>query len=84
MGRRLVSHLTGKVGVEGKITSIQGTGELISIVFRTDHSVTKRGFFAKYNVQQGNNNVTVLNNFVQLHVILKPLIFYEVGEVVGI
>ncbi|KAL9979480.1 hypothetical protein ACROYT_G017151 [Oculina patagonica] len=52
VGRRLVRHLTGRVGAKYKITSIQGTGELISIVFRSDRSVTKRGFFAKYSVQR--------------------------------
>jgi len=33
-----------------KVVIIRGTGEMIRIVFRSDHSVTKRGFFARYNV----------------------------------
>ena len=53
MGRRLARHLTGGIKAKDKITSIQGTGELISIVFRSDHSVTRRGFFAKYSVRRG-------------------------------
>jgi len=33
-----------------KVVIIRGTGEMITIVFRSDYSVTKRGFFARYNV----------------------------------
>jgi len=33
--------------------SIQGTGEMVRLIFSSDRSVTKRGFFAKYNVMQG-------------------------------
>ncbi|XP_020632354.1 deleted in malignant brain tumors 1 protein-like [Orbicella faveolata] len=50
VGRRLVRHLTGKGSHKDKVTHIQGTGELISIVFRSDHSVTRRGFYAKYRI----------------------------------
>ena len=35
---------------ERKIITIRGTGEMIKIVFRSDYSVTSRGFFARYNV----------------------------------
>ena len=41
-------------GLDVKSVSIHGTGEIIRIVFRSDHSVTKRGFFAKYSVTRGN------------------------------
>ena len=33
-----------------RVVTIQGTGEMIRIVFTSDYSVTKRGFFARYNV----------------------------------
>lgn len=32
--------------------TIQGTGEMVRLIFSSDRSVTKRGFFAKYNVMQ--------------------------------
>ena len=57
VGRRLVRHLTGKGS--HKVTHIQGTGELISIVFRSDRSVTRRGFYAKYSI--GHGNILVIN-----------------------
>lgn len=60
VGRRLVRHLTGKGSQRDKVTHIQGTGELISIVFRTDRSVTRKGFYAKYRIGQGNNIVIIL------------------------
>ena len=53
VGRRLVRHLTGKGSHKDKVTHVQGTGELISIVFRSDRSVTRRGFFAKYSTTHG-------------------------------
>lgn len=33
--------------------SIQGTGEMVRLIFSSDRSVTKRGFFAKYSVMKG-------------------------------
>ena len=33
--------------------NIQGTGEMVTLIFSSDRSVTKRGFFAKYSVLQG-------------------------------
>ena len=35
---------------DGGVIIIQGTGQMIRIVFRSDYSVTRRGFFARYNV----------------------------------
>lgn len=35
---------------DGGVIIIQGTGEMIRIVFKSDYSVTRRGFFAKYHV----------------------------------
>ena len=35
---------------DGGVITIQGTGQMIRIVFSSDHSVTRRGFFARYNV----------------------------------
>lgn len=40
-------------GLDDGTVTIHGTGEMIRIVFTSDHSVTKRGFFAKYTVMQG-------------------------------
>ena len=40
-------------GLDVKVLTIYGTGEMIRIVFSSDYSVTKRGFFAKYTVMQG-------------------------------
>lgn len=31
-----------------RVVTIQGTGEIVRIVFRSDFSVTRRGFFARY------------------------------------
>ena len=62
VGRRLVRRLTGKGSHKDKVTHIQGTGELISIVFRTDHSDTRRGFYAKYRIGQGNITIIILCN----------------------
>lgn len=39
--------------LDDETVTIQGTGEMISIIFSSDRSVTKRGFFAKYSVMQG-------------------------------
>lgn len=38
---------------EARVVSIHGTGELITIVFKSDPWVTRRGFFAHYTVGQG-------------------------------
>ena len=35
---------------DGGVITIQGTGQMIRIVFSSDHSFTRRGFFARYNV----------------------------------
>ena len=40
-------------GLDVKVVTIYGTGEMIRILFSSDASVTKRGFFAKYTVMQG-------------------------------
>ncbi|KAJ7357565.1 zymogen binding [Desmophyllum pertusum] len=37
---------------EARVVSIHGTGELITIVFKSDPWVTRRGFFAHYSVGQ--------------------------------
>ena len=34
----------------GGVLTIHGTGEIIRILFRSDYSITRRGFFVKYNV----------------------------------
>lgn len=32
------------------VLTIHGTGEMIRILFRSDYSVTRRGFFVRYNI----------------------------------
>ena len=39
-------------GLDDKVVTIHGTGKMIRIVFRSDHSITKRGFFARYTTMQ--------------------------------
>lgn len=39
--------------LDDETVTIQGTGEMVRLVFSSDRSITKRGFFAKYNVMQG-------------------------------
>ena len=40
--------------LDDKSVTIHGTGEMIRLVFVSDYSITKKGFFAKYNVMRGN------------------------------
>lgn len=40
--------------LEDESVTIQGTGEMIRLVFMSDYSITKRGFYAKYSVMKGN------------------------------
>ena len=42
---------------DASVISIQGTGEQIRIVFRSDPWVTRRGFFAHYSVGQAGNKI---------------------------
>ena len=44
-----------------KAVIIHGTGKMIRIVFSSDHSNTKRGFFAKYSVTQGILKMNIPN-----------------------
>ena len=46
-------YFNGDEGLDGKTVTIYGTGKMIAIVFSSDRSVTKKGFFAKYTVMQG-------------------------------
>lgn len=38
--------------LEDESVTIQGTGEMIRLVFMSDYSITKRGFYAKYSVMK--------------------------------
>ena len=76
VGRRLVRRLTGKGSHKDKVTHIQGTGELISIVFKTDQSVTRKGFYAKYRIGQGNIFIAILCNIlIQYKIIYNEVRF---------
>ncbi|XP_022799866.1 CUB domain-containing protein-like [Stylophora pistillata] len=50
LDRRLLRRLTGSLRKRDKTISIKGTGKIIRVIFKSDRSVTKRGFFAQYNV----------------------------------
>ena len=54
VGRRLLRRLTGTLRQKDKVVSIQGTSEVVRVVFRSDRSVTRRGFLAKYSVMKGD------------------------------
>ena len=45
-------YFNGDEGLDEKAVTILGTGEVIRIVFRSDNSVTKRGFFARYTARK--------------------------------
>lgn len=55
MGRRLLRRLTGSPRKRDKVISIKGTSEVVRVAFKSDRSVSKRGFFAKYNVMKGDS-----------------------------
>lgn len=55
MGRRLHRRLTGSPRKRDKVISIKGTSEVVRVAFKSDRSVSKRGFFAKYNVMKGDS-----------------------------
>ena len=42
---------------EPRIVSIHGTGEVVSVVFKSDPWVTRRGFFAHYSMGQGEYRI---------------------------
>ena len=46
---------------------IRGTGQEIRIVFRSDSSGTRRGFSARFNVQQGDSNAFLLASLFLVH-----------------
>ena len=44
---------------DSSVVSIQGTGEVVKIVFRSDPWVTRRGFFAHYSLGQAGKERTL-------------------------
>ena len=45
---------------DARVVSVQGTGEQIRIVFRSDPWVTRRGFFAHYTMGQAGNGILTI------------------------
>ena len=61
---RAIRQLFGSPYV--KRVCIRGTGEMVTIIFRSDPRITRRGFDAVYRVSQGNSLCILLFLFSSL------------------